>query len=467
MHQEILDLKHAERKLPNGGLVLALNTGAIITPEDEAMLQALHSRSSRGIKHHLEQLAQKGSGKFMSSFYVGYNHKSIGDCGTGSIFIEGVSMLVAKAIQDWMLYSGQESSTRYIDFATQTFIGSLYEYIDNSLSNNILENWRQFYLESQSPLRDHLRKFFPRKVGEDESAYEKAINARSFDVLGAFLPAGASTNLAWHSNLRQIADHLVQLRNHPLREVKNVAAAIEEVIKEAFPNSFGHKIYPETEQYWDQWMARGYYFDPAVRSIELMAPQDWPEFALLRNGINYDLLKEYEVVIRSRSKFAELPKQIAECGVIQFGLLLDFRSYRDIQRQRSVIQRMPLLVQDYGFEPWYLEQMPKTLQIRADQLLETQKNLIEELDVDDPCEEQYYLPMGYRVPNRITGDLAAWTYIVELRAQATVHPTLHRRAVQIANTLEYLFKSYGLKFSVDRSVGRFDIKRGLQDITKR
>ena len=30
-------------------------------------------------------------------------------------------MLVAKAIQDWPLYSGQESSTRYIDFQVQPF----------------------------------------------------------------------------------------------------------------------------------------------------------------------------------------------------------------------------------------------------------------------------------------------------------------------------------------------------------
>ena len=61
----------------------------------------------------------------MSQFYVGYGHKSIGDCGSITIFIEGCSMLAAKAIQDTKLYNGQEASTRYIDFSQQAMINPL------------------------------------------------------------------------------------------------------------------------------------------------------------------------------------------------------------------------------------------------------------------------------------------------------------------------------------------------------
>ncbi len=73
-------LHHVSEPIENGGMVLVLNTGAIITPEDEAMLQALHSRSAEGVNAHLERLSKVGSGKFMENFYVGYGHKSIGDC---------------------------------------------------------------------------------------------------------------------------------------------------------------------------------------------------------------------------------------------------------------------------------------------------------------------------------------------------------------------------------------------------
>jgi len=110
------DLKHIIRKTAGGAEITVLDTGAVLSPEDVAMLQALHSRSSRGIHGHLEALAKRGSGNFMDTYYIGYGDKSIGDCGTTTIFIEGVSMLVAKAIQDWSLYSGQEASTRYIPF---------------------------------------------------------------------------------------------------------------------------------------------------------------------------------------------------------------------------------------------------------------------------------------------------------------------------------------------------------------
>jgi hypothetical protein len=76
-------------------------------PQDVAMMQALYSRSSASVEEHVEKVRATGSGKFMEKFYVGYGHASIADCGSTTVFIEGVSMLVAKAVQDWPLYSGQ------------------------------------------------------------------------------------------------------------------------------------------------------------------------------------------------------------------------------------------------------------------------------------------------------------------------------------------------------------------------
>ena len=79
------------------------------SPEDTAMLHALYSRSPKSVQEHLKQVREKGSSAFHKKFYVGFGHKSIGDCGTTSIFIENVSMLAAKAIQDNPLYNGQEA----------------------------------------------------------------------------------------------------------------------------------------------------------------------------------------------------------------------------------------------------------------------------------------------------------------------------------------------------------------------
>jgi thymidylate synthase ThyX len=448
MNNENINLKHYQTDIVGGGKVLILDTGAIINSEATAMLQALHSRSIGGLESHLKILAEKGPGNFMKNFYVGYGHKSIGDCGSTTIFVEGVSMLVAKAIQDWPLYSGQESSTRYIDFQIQPFKNLT----ENKEGEIILENWRSFYSQSLELVKSDLKIRFPIKDGENEKIYDKAINARAFDTLRGFLPAGSTTNLAWHTNLRQAADKLSVLRHHPLQEVKNVARAIQETLQKAHANSFGHEIFETTENYNKFWMESDYYYHDINCS----------DFKVIDNTINTNLLKKN--ILEKRPIKTELPKYLAEAGNIQVEFLLDFGSFRDLQRHRSVIQRMPLLTMEIGFEKWYLDELPEEIKLKAQNLLKDQKEKIENLEISKE-EKQYYIPMGYNISNRLTGGLPAFVYITELRATRFVHPTLRKKAKQLGNYLFETFGKYGLKIFFDEESDRFDIKRGEQDIT--
>ena len=153
----IEQLKHHETKLDTGGKIVVLDSGAVLTAEMTAMLQALHSRSTEGIDGHLAVLAERGADKFMSTYYVQYGHKSIGDCGVGVVFIEGISMLAAKAIQDSKLYNGQEASTRYIDFANQPFLNPQ----GTAAGTAIQENWRRFYLKAVAEMKTELPNRYP------------------------------------------------------------------------------------------------------------------------------------------------------------------------------------------------------------------------------------------------------------------------------------------------------------------
>lgn len=452
-------LKHAKHPLPTGGAVILLDNGAVIDAEAEAMLQALHSRSAKGIMDHLRILAKRGAQKFMSIFYVGYGHKSIGDCGSITIFIEGVSMLVAKAIQDWLLYCGQEASTRYIDFAEQKFCDPL----GTKLSGEILEAWRKFYVDSREELLAHLRLKFPRNEGEKEETYEKAIAARSFDILRGFLPAGATTNLSWHSNLRQIADKLCWLRNHPLQEVRDVAEAIQILLVERYPSSFSHKTYPASEQYYAEMMREFNYFDGTESTEDFTNPDE----IRIENNINTQLLKRYRNALESRPPKTELPKILNECGTARSSFLLDFGSFRDIQRHRAISQQMPLLETRYGFEEWYLGELPNALLSRGVKLLNEQNQRLTILSSRNNVSKevlQYYIAMGYRTPNRVTGGLPALVYLVELRATRFVHPTLRLRAKQMAEFLLKTFSESGLVLHLDKDPDRFDVKRGEHDI---
>jgi thymidylate synthase ThyX len=451
--QNIENLQHTRTNLGSGGKIVIIDPGATLTAEALAMLQALHSRSTGGVDEHLKILAEKGADKFMSTYYVGYGHKSIGDCGMAVVFIEGVSMLAAKAIQDYKLYNGQEASTRYIDFAGQLFINP----VGTSDGNTILENWRAFYLTAVEEMKVELKKRYPLGEGEKEATYDKAIAARAFDITRGFLPAGASTNLAWTGTLRQFADRIAHLRHHPLPEVQEIAEALEDGMITAYPNSFSveKKRYEATEAYVAETMNHYYYHDAHA-----------PEMELVRDSIDMNGLEPYRELLVNRPPKTELPKWLGVYGEVALAFTLDFGSFRDIQRHRAVTQRMPLLTAEIGFNTWYLEQLTPKLQDSAQELLAQQKEAILNLTTDIHL-RQYYLPMGYNISNYLSGDLPALVYLIEIRATSLVHPTLATKAGLMASLLQEKYASTGLTFHLDPDPGRFNIKRGEHDIVKK
>lgn len=451
--RDLTDLSHHSVPLGDGGEVLILDTGAVIGPESQAMLGALHSRSPGGIRSHLEVLAKKGPENFMATYYVGYGHQSIGDLGAASVFIEGVSMLAAKAVQDFPLYNGQEVSTRYVDFSMQRFVDP----VGTSASRAVLETWRTFYLEGLATMIEVLKERYPfdPEADKNEKVWEKAIKARAFDTMRSFLPAGASTNLVWFGELRQLFDRLPQLRHHPLEEVRQVAEAAERGLLVAYPSSFSEKRYEKTEEYLELVEGEYAYFD-----IENPA-----DFAFA-DQISRERLAAYRTALERRPPKANLPYAIREAGTSEVEFLLDFGSFRDIQRHRAVAMRMPLLTDAHGFESWYLDELTDDLRTRAIELLERQRVATDALGLT-PHLKQYYLPMGYRVVVRFSGDLRALVYLTEIRASSTVHPTLSRRAVQMGDALEQAYASGGLALHMDRNPGRFDVKRGTHDIVSK
>ena len=124
---------------------------------------------------------------------------------------------------------------------------------------------------------------------------------------------------------------------------------------------------------------------------------------------------------------------------------------------------MPMLTTVNGFEKWYLNELPKDVEALALELLDYHAVALEALSVDD-FELQYYLPMGFRVPCVVTGDIPALVYIVELRATRFVHPTLRKRAKQMAESLKEHLSPFGLVLHLDETPDMFDVRRGEHDI---
>lgn len=447
------NLKHVVRETSLGSTIFVLDVGARITQEDAAMICALYSRDPGSISEKLEEVLRRGSGKFMETFYVGYGHQSIGDNAYIHIFIEDVSMLAAKAIQDFPLYAGQEVSTRYVPWESAPFINL----VGGAKSEAILSGWREFYTSKRQVLMPHLKEQHPRKEDQSEKAYEKAIEARAFDIMRGFLPAGASTRVAWSGSVRSFQDHLSSLKQHPLEEVREIGRALHEALYAGYPNSFKHpeKTYPETDAYLREWAAEGYYHHdpncPVRTTIEF-------------DGIDYSNLSKHTYALSKRpNRYTTLPYRVRELGVMRLVFQLDFGSYRDLQRHRALEQCMPLLTADFGLEPWYLDQFPNEQHEHVLKFIDQQVELIRELAVS-PEQAQYFLPMGFRCAQRITGDLRGLVYMAELRSQPDVHPTLRVRAKEVASILEASIPE--LKLHHDRSDIDFDVVRGTQDIVR-
>jgi thymidylate synthase ThyX len=421
-----------------------------LPPEAAAMALAMYSRDPRSVRTHLEKVAEVGPEKFMGTYYVGYGHKSIGDCGSTTICAENISMLAAKAVQNNRLYNGQEASTRYLDMSAQPVLNPL----GTDAGKEIQSNWMSFYTKVFEALIPYLNELYPMLESDKASDYKKAIKAKAYDIARAFLPAGCTTYVGWHTNLRQAWDHIKDMLIHPLQEVRDLANLMLKEVREKYPNSFSFDLRPEQTSYMEK-CAQWTYRHPRVGR----------DFSYTHT-INRDRLTRHSSTVHlltSRPPKTELPDWFDRYGQIQFRFKLDFGSFRDIQRQRSCTQIMPLLTTHYGFHDWYLAQLPTEMRREAFNLLDTQ--CAEIARIKDPELRQYYIAMGYQVGCEITAGLPSAVYISELRSGQTVHPTLRPIAQKMGGVIREIVPE--MVIHTDMSPDEWSTKRGKHDIVKK
>lgn len=423
-----------------------------LPPEANAMVQALYSRDPRSVRIHLEDVKRRGPEKFMAQYYVGYGDKSIGDCGTTTIFIENGSLLVPKVVQDFRLYNGQEASTRYLDMQGQDLINPCEDEHDQKIGEEILTRWMKIYNRVLNEMIPIIEQKHPFEEGQDEKEYRKAVKARAFDIARGFLPAAITTFASWHTNLRQAYAHLHEMQYHPLKEMRDVANMTLAALKEKYPSSFSHKTYPATEAYLDLCSREYTYFDLP----------DAPEFEASHN-LDLDSLDGYRFALTGRPAKNELPAKMEKLGQLKFRFALDFGSFRDLQRHRSGICEMPLLHTHHGFNLWYLDQLPDELRSDVEREVDALALKIHSLSCDD-FTRQYYVAIGFDVACEYTGGLPSIVFISELRSTQAVHPTLRVIAQKMGEYLRELIPDMTLHH--DMSPLQWSVKRGKQDIIK-
>jgi hypothetical protein len=169
-------------------------------------------------------------------------------------------------------------------------------------------------------------------------------------------------------------------------------------------------------------------------------------------------------VVTKRPTKTTLPHVLSELGSLSFQFLLDFGSFRDIQRHRNGVCRMPLLTTKFGFQEWYLDQLSPELQAKAQKLIKLQIKAIKALKAS-PFVAQYYIAMGFNVTCDVTYGLPAAVYTMELRSGRLVHPTLRAVAHKMYRSIKKFLP--GIALHADLSLDDWDIRRGMNDIVER
>jgi len=423
-------------------------------PEDEAMAQALYSRSALSVQDHVKKVEEVGSGKFMESYYVGYGHKSIGDCGTTTLFFENVSLLAAKAVQQWPLYSGQETSTRYLDMGTRPVVDNTGHPAVAKIIDALMDFYRRLSVELPPILR--LQRPYTGGTPKDARDYEKAIAARTFDIARGWLPAGVTTQLSWHSNFRQLADHLEADMGHPLKEVRDLFQGAHELLRERFPSSFR-----EPRQSSLIWSSSADQLRELMQVRHLHAPYRC-------DIMHYTSNDTYEQVLRmlgNRDPRSPIPYCMGDVAVFHLRGALDFGSLRDIQRHRNRLPAVPLLTPDNGYESWYFGQLPSDLYNEAESLHEEVLEAYMEAKRSVSLQElQYMLPLYFVVPVEAYYPLDSFIYLMELRGTPFVHPTLRNLIRDVYKALKPELKEV---IQMDQSETDWDLRRGAQDIREK
>lgn len=443
-------------------------------PEVQAMLMAMYSRSYAPIAGRLpsnEESVQQHKEK-LGRFYTGYNHKSIGQLGSTSIYLEGVSQLAAKAIEYHPLFNGQESSTRYIDYSNQPmYVPSCNG--DQELSDEIKqwqEKWRAFYIKALPLTIEMIKEQFPfdlqypgdqteEQFKKNQTTWNNTIKARAFDICGAFLPAGSVTNVGFFGTFDTLNDHFGEMLHHPCEEMRNIATEVLTKMKEKYP--YGTMdIEKLTEQY--------SYVKP-----EYFYPDGWntknENHALEIDVDNLKIVPSYfHDLAKLRKKGQKFDKVTSSRFNLIFKGYLDFRSYRDLHRHRNgVIDMTLLLPMNSKMNAFYRDNIPESL---FNELLELENEFYSFITNQYKKHEnnsyilselQYCVPMGYDVSVTYKCDLNQAMYLFELRTGKTVHNTLRHLMQFWAKVFNSATKDI-FAIHVDWDKDNFTLKRGTQ-----
>ena len=309
-----------------------------LSPELMAATGARYSRNNEGLQDILSKIDMSNPDKSVDSIFkmVDYGHASIADMAPVSIFIDGISILLAF----WLWHicptaSGQESSTRYIRYNSNSMLGK--EDLGME-SNDLYTAQSRSFLQYERYVVDwaDYGKSHPDKMRvpeelktTDEKKWLRMVRNYSFDRARVFLPLSARTNVMMIQSARQWVETISYLLSFPCKEFNDLGEMLKNELNLATPRLTKYAVPKESTTIFIQ--DRLNYVSKLMNSWEVVDKDHlgWVEFNNMVSNHALGMLKHRE------NRYSLFPESFKTMPISFGWKYASMGEIRDLNRHRT------------------------------------------------------------------------------------------------------------------------------------
>lgn len=431
--------------------------------------------------HENQMVAIQKAQNFYDRILDGFGDDSIGELGGAHLAIENVSMIAAKAIEDFRIGgSPLEKSTRYIYFDQK--VNGEYKFYKES--NLMISAYKEIYLDTCNMLFDTYNKLIPKLTEKIQKsfvqeenvskvAYTAALRAKVLDCLRGLLPAAALTNLGIFGNGRFFDNMIKKLNCHNLSELQDIASKSFEELSTIIPSfirraevsskyqiafsSFLEKMKTDLKDTTNNHVSEisknskkvilvDYDKDALKKVLKtLLFENSKASFEDIEKKIetltSEEIDKILDIASRYRTNRREKSPRALENAFFTFEIVGDFGMYRDLQRHRILTQERQLLNCNLDY---YIPEEILNTDMEKDyrNAITNAKKAFDQMSKELPEEAQYVVPMAYNLRWYFTINLRSLQWLCELRSQPQGHQNYRYIAQEMANLVILKFPEF-------------------------
>lgn len=405
----------------------------------------------------------KRAREFFAKWLAAYGDDSIAQMAGAHVFFENISQVAVKVLEDFRIgFAPLEKSTRYVAFDKKVNGRWLY-YIDDDIakskfSSEYKKNMNMLfekYATSFPKLSKYFQKVYPKEKDQSERAYVSTINAKTCDVLRAYLPAATLTNMGIFGVGQAFEYVITKCLANPLIEIRTLVKEAQSELEKVIPSLVGRATSPRGKVYQRyvasserqlEKLAKKLAISPSqVRdlngaSVELV---EWDGDAENRivasllykySNASYKTIQDKVSTMDERQKIEIIKKavwgrQVRQHRLIRafentyykFDIVANLGAYRDLHRHRMQTQERQRFTTELGYDV-----STELVSAKADRAYRDAAQTIDKfyrkVKVHMPDQAQYVVMLGHRIRWYQWQNLRELAWEAELRTGPQGHP---------------------------------------------